>query len=224
MPAPCDKRSDHQRHVMLCGRRHQVAQMVADDVFHLPVRQHTGLGPPGGAGGVEEPRRMIMCHVRGDRHRRAVRRQRIPLQHPRPDRNLQLARGVFRLCRHRMIGECGIEDVHRGTGRCCEIRHLRRGQAEIRRHPHRAEHPRCEHRLKNGVGVARVQQHPVAVLYPARGQSTGRHLDPVGKLRPGPGAVTPDQCRPAGKASRALQQQMREIACRDQRRGSRIDT
>ena len=64
------QRRHHQRDVMLGRRRHQVAQMVADDVFHLAVRQHARLRPPGGAGGIEEPRRMIMRHVGSARRAR----------------------------------------------------------------------------------------------------------------------------------------------------------
>ena len=70
------QRRDHQRNVVLRRAGHQVAQMVADDVIHLAMRQHARFWPPGGAGGVEEPRRMVAIHVgrTGDdrRHRSAI--------------------------------------------------------------------------------------------------------------------------------------------------------
>jgi hypothetical protein len=69
-----------------------------------------------------------------------------------------------------------------------------------------------------------MQQHAVAMPYAARRERPGRCLDPSGEPRPGPGFITPDDCRPIGEASRGLQQQMREVAGRDQRNGSMIET
>ena len=40
------QRRHDQRDVVLGGARHQVAQMVADDEFHLPMRQHAAFGRP----------------------------------------------------------------------------------------------------------------------------------------------------------------------------------
>ncbi len=216
-PRAMRQRRHHQRDVLLGRRRHQVAQMVADDVFHLAVRQHARLRPTGRAGGIEEPCRMVMRHVGSARELRVVRRQQVPFQRPRPDGNFQPARGIFRFRRRGMVGERRIEDMHRRTGRRRQIRHFRRGQPEIRRYPHRAEHPRCEHCLQDGVGIARVQQHAVAGSHAARRQGTGCRLDPRREFGPGPGALPPDDCGPVGKAPRGLQQQMCEVADRDQR-------
>jgi hypothetical protein len=69
-----------------------------------------------------------------------------------------------------------------------------------------------------------MQQHTIAVLHALRCQRPGRRLDPGGELSPGPGLLAPDDRRPVRKTSRGLQQQMREVAGRDQRNGSRIDT
>jgi hypothetical protein len=69
-----------------------------------------------------------------------------------------------------------------------------------------------------------VQQHAVAVPHAARRQRPGGTLDAGGELRPGPGLVSPDDCRPIGKTPRGLQQQMREVAGRDQCNFSRIET
>ena len=43
------QRRHHQRRILLGRVRHQVAQMVAHDIIHLPVRQHARFRPPGGA-------------------------------------------------------------------------------------------------------------------------------------------------------------------------------
>ncbi len=69
-----------------------------------------------------------------------------------------------------------------------------------------------------------MQQHAIAMQYAARVQRAGGRLDTGGELRPSPGLLTPDDRRAFGEATRALQQQMREVAGRDQRNGSRIET
>ena len=57
------QRRHHQRGVLLRRARHQIAQMVADHVFHLPMRQHAGLRSSRGPRGVEEPRRIIAIDI-----------------------------------------------------------------------------------------------------------------------------------------------------------------
>jgi len=69
-----------------------------------------------------------------------------------------------------------------------------------------------------------MQQDAIAMPHAERIQRPGGRLDAGGELRPGPGMVTPDDRRAFGEATRALQQQMREVAGRDQRNGSRIET
>jgi hypothetical protein len=69
-----------------------------------------------------------------------------------------------------------------------------------------------------------MEQNPVAVLHAARGQTAGRRLDTGVEVSPCPGGVAPDQRGPVGKPPRGLDQQMREVGSRDQRRGSRMDT
>ena len=175
MPAPCDSGATTSETSVLRRAGHQVAQMVADDVFHLPMRQHAGLRPPRGAGGIEEPRRMVAIDI-GRRARSACRTS-ASVSHvssPSPIETCSRARGIFRPRRRRMLGERGIEDMHRRAGGLRQICHLRRRQPEIGRHPHRAQHPRREHRLEHRVGIARVQQHPIAMPHAARRQRAGR--------------------------------------------------
>jgi hypothetical protein len=69
-----------------------------------------------------------------------------------------------------------------------------------------------------------VQQHTVAVPNAARRQRARRSLDTGGKLRPGPGLLAPDDRRPGRKTPGGLQQQMCEVAGRDQCNFSRIET
>ena len=158
------QRRDHQGHVVLRGAGHQVAQVVADDVLHLAVRQHARLGAAGRAGGVEEPRRMVVrdiCRALSSASSPPARPTRHQSKSPagRPD--------FPPSPRRRVLGVDRIEDVHRGAGGFRQIRDLRRGQAKIRRHPYRTEHPRGEHRLEHGVGIARVQQDAVAMPHAA---------------------------------------------------------
>ncbi len=198
--------------------------MVADHVFHLPMRQHAGLRPPGRAGGIEEPRRMVVRDVGGSRHRRPVRRQRIPFQHPRPDGNLQLASGIFRLRGRRMVGE-------RGSRKCAPRRPTmtrdtppRAGSGENSSAPR----PRRASTMRTSSPARRSNCGRAA----ARGRHAARRVPPSAPPPPGRGAtnapksrsVAPDQRRAIGKAPRRLQQQMREVAGRDQRKGSRIET
>ena len=224
------QRRHHQRGILLRRRRHQVAQMVADDIIHLAMRQHAGLGPAGGAGGVEEPGRMVAVHVGRPGQLRGVRRRTPPSRRRRRRRwKSPAGRPGFPLAAAAAwSGKAVVEDMHRGAGGLRQIGDLRRRQAEIGRHPDRADHPRREHRLQHGVGVARVQQDPVAVAHAARRQRGGRGLDPVAKRCPGPGGVAPDDRRPVGKPPRGLDQQRGEVGGRDQprgqRSGSRIET
>ncbi len=207
----------HQRGVLFRRARHQIAEMVADNVFHLPMRQHAGLRSPRGARGIEEPRRIIAIDIDRTFDCHASGRQRLPRQLAITDRNMQPHTRVFRARRGRVLRKRHIEDMHRRARGLCEIRHFRRRQPEIRRHPHRAEHPRCEHRLQHRIRVPRVQQHPIAMPHAMRSERTGRALNPAGKLRPGPHALAPDDRRPLRKPPRRLQQQMCEVAGRDQR-------
>ena len=177
---------------------------------------------------------MVAVHIDAVPHSGgAVGRQGFPIrftgQIPPADADMQMRGGVFLPGRLLMLGEGGVEYMGRGAGGLREIRDLRRGQAEIGRHPDRADGPAGPHRLDHGVGIARVHQHAVALVHAARGQRPGGGMNPGGKLRPGPGGIPPDQRRAAGEAPRGLLQQMREVARGYQRpllqrRGSRIDT
>jgi hypothetical protein len=55
-------------------------------------------------------------------------------------------------------------------------------------------------------------------------QRAGSGLNAGGELRPGPGLLPPDDGRPVRKPAGRLQQEIGEIAGRDQRAASRIET
>ena len=54
------QRRNYQRGIGVGRARHQVAQVVRHHERHLPVGEHGGLGSPGGAGGEEEPARIVV--------------------------------------------------------------------------------------------------------------------------------------------------------------------
>ena len=195
--------------------------MVADDIIQLAMRQHARFRAASGAGRVEKPRRMIAIDIRRPCDAISAGGEPFPVL---SDRELQPAVGVFRFCRRRMLGERVVEDVHGRAGGCREIRNLRRCQAEVCRHPDRAQHPGREHRFQHRVGVARMQQNPVAMPHTTRRQTPRRGLDPGVELSPCPGRIAPDQRGPAGKPPRRLDQEVRQIGGGDQRNGSRIET
>ena len=219
------QRCDHQRSVMLRGGRHQVAQMVADDIIHLPMRQNARLRTPGRARCIEEPSRMVAIHIRRPIQPGLVSGERFPVRRTVPaNGNLQPAGGIFRPRDGGVIRESGIEDVDGRTGGLRQVRHLGRRQAEVGRHPNSADHPRREHRFQHGVGVPRVQQHPVAMTHTLRRQGGGGTLDPIKEPGPVPGLVTPDDRRPVGKTAGGLDQHRRQVGGWNQRSGSRIET
>jgi hypothetical protein len=69
-----------------------------------------------------------------------------------------------------------------------------------------------------------MQEYSVAVADAMRGQRGGCCLNPIAERRPTPGRIPPDDRRTIRKPPSGLDQQMREVAGRDQRNGSRIDT
>ena len=204
------QRRDHQRHVVLGGAGHQVAQMVADDVLHLPMRQHARLRPAGGAGGVEEPGRMIAGDIRRLCHRRPPPPP--ASSHSAPMRNLQPASRVFRSCRGRVRRGTPVENVHRGAGGLSPDKRPPAGSGgnSSAPRPRRASRSRTSSPARRW-SCARAAARDRHAARRARPDAAGGGLDPGGELRPGPGPVAPDDRRPVGKAPRGLQQQMREV-------------
>ena len=194
--------------------------MVADDIIHLPVRQHARLRLARWCRRYRRTRRDDRDRHRpvgsvssGARHSASQSSASLP-----PMEISNRHAGFSDRAAHGMIREGAVEDVDGGAGGLCQISDLRRGEPKVRRHPHRAEHPCRKHRLQHGVGVARMQQNPVAVTHTTFSKRGGRRLDPVTKRLPGPCGIAPDDRRPVGKPAGGLDQQRSKVGGRDQRR------
>ena len=162
------QRRHHQRDVVLRGCRHQVAKMIAD---HIIPSGHGSAPRPWGA------RWSLMCRkttpddhgphrLAGSVCRHGWRR--FPSHRAAAaDGDLQPASRVFRCAAAHVSGKARVEDVHRGAGGSCQVGNLGRRQPEIGRHPGRADHPGREHCFQHGVGVAGMEQNPVAMTHTA---------------------------------------------------------
>ena len=129
------------------------------------------------------------------------------------DGKIQPGRRVFRPRPPPRVRETHCRNCTAAPRGLCQICDLGRGQAEIGRHPNRTQHPRREHGLEHGVGVARRAENPIAMLHAAFRQCAGGSLDTRGELRPCPGLVAPDKRRPVGKPPRRLRTAVREVRC-----------
>ena len=139
---------------------------------------------------------------------------------------LQPARRGFRL-RPRVAwsGKASSKICTDGAGGLRQIGDLRRGQAEIGRHPDRAQHPGREHRLQHGVGIARMQQNAIACRTPRAASAAGAAWTRRLNSRPGPDRVAPDDRAAVREPRVRSDQQMREIDWSGSAQtGSRIDT
>ena len=131
--------------------------MVVDDKSHLPMGQNAALGPARGAGGIEEPGRMVAIHIGGQRHRRGLtfRDQILPRKAGAiANGDIQHAGGIFRAARSAMFREGHIEYLRLAARRPGQIGGFRRAQAEIRRHPNRANQPAGPDTFENRVVIA----------------------------------------------------------------------
>ena len=211
---PMRQRRHHQRGIALRQPRHQVRDVVRHHEGELPMRQRAALGPPRGAGGVEQPGGMVPFHRRGLRDRRvaAFRHQVIPGQaRPFPDRDVEHARAVLRARCRAVFWEAGVEDVRAATGIGGEVGHLRRAQAEIGRHPDRADQPAGPTGFEDGIAVPGMDQHTVALADPPCTQRPRRGGHALSQFGPTPAPVPPDQRRAVRQPPRGLQQQARQV-------------
>ena len=224
MPAPCDSGATTSETSCSVVAGHQVAQMVADDVFHLPMRQHAGLRPPGGAGGVEEPRRMVVRDIGRARHRRSA--PAASASHSSPaNGNLQPAGRVFRLRRRRMIRERRIEDVHRWRRRTTPDTPPPAGSGGNSSAP--------TPRRASTTRTSSPARHWNCARAAARGRHAARRAPPAHPPPPGPARRTPPRSRCASRQMIAGRSGNRRAVCNSRcarllvgisADGSRIDT
>ena len=203
---------------MLIQPRHQIGDMIVDDKSHLPMGQDAPLGPARGAGGIKEPGRMIPIHIGGQRHGRSLAfcDQILPGKASAiANRNIQPAGRVFRAAGSAMVGEGHIEDLRLAAGRPGQIGGLWRAQAEIRRHPNRANQPAGPNTLENRVVVARMDQHAIPGANPARAQPGSGGTGAGRDFRPTPDPITPDQAGAVRQAAGGLQQHGAQVGSRD---------
>ena len=204
------QRRHHQRGIGLRGTRHQVGEMVGDDEGHLAMGQHGRLGTSGGARSEEEPAGIVVVDRRILDLDAGLRRDHVAhgalaktaVTDP-PD---EFERRIGR--RHRVIRKVAMAQEGLGAGGAGEIGDLIRHQAEIGRHPHRAEPERREHRPEHLVAVFGMNQDAFALDYPTRGEAGGERRHGSVDLAPSPGFVAPDEADTVAMAAGILGQEM----------------
>ena len=180
--------------------------------------QNTALGPARGARGIEEPGRMIAIHIGGQRHGRSLAfcDQILPGKTCTfANRDIQPAGWVFRAAGGAMFREGHIKNLCLAARRPSQIGGLWRAQAEIRRHPNRANQPAGPNAFENRVIVARMDQHAIASANPARAQAGSGGTGPCGDFSPVPDPVAPDQPGAVRQAAGSLQQHGAQVGSRD---------
>ena len=212
------KRRDHQGRIILGQPRHQISDVVIDDKSHLPMGQNTALGPARSAGGIKEPGRMIAIHIGGQGQGRglAFRDQILPGKaRTFANGDIQPAGRIFRAAGSAMFGEGHIKNLRLAAGRPGQIGGFRRAQAEVRRHPNRADQPAGPDTFENRVVIARMDQHAVAGANAARAQAGSGGTGPCRDLCPLPNPVPPDQAGAVRQAAGSLQQHGAQVGSRD---------
>ena len=207
------QRRHHQRGVLFGGAGHQVGEMVGDDKGHLAVGQHRRLGASRGAGGEEEPAGVVVVDRgvldlgagMGSDRRAYGDLAEGPLADP-PD---EFERGIGG--GHRVIGKIAVAQERSGAGGGREPGHFVRHQAEVGRHPDRAQTKGCEHRPEHLVAVLRVDQDAVALADAARAQCRRQRRHRSIDLAPGPGPVAPDEALAVAMPPCVLGQEMGQI-------------
>ena len=199
------QRGDDERNVVLGGAGHEVAQVVRDDEGELPVGEDAGLGAAGGAGGVEEPGRVVAVHVGQGGRGRVGLGQRVPLfAHVDRDAGGRASGGVG--------GERGVEQVHGRAGGLREVGDLGRGEADVGGHEHGADGPAGPERFEQRPAVAGMDEHAVAAG-DAAGEQAGRGIvDPALEGGPGPDVAALDQGGVVREASGRLAEKGGEVA------------
>ena len=207
------QRRDHQRGIGLRRARHQVGEMICHHKGHLAVGEHRRLGAAGGAGGEEEPAGIVVidrcvidlgARMIGDHAAHGFFAKR-PLADP-PD---EFQRGIGG--RLGVIRKIAMAQKSLRAGGGGEIGDLVRHQAEIGRHPDRAEPKGREHRPEHLVAIFGMHQDAVALGDAPRGEARRQRGDVAVDLAPGPGSVAPDEARAVAMAAGILGQHMRQV-------------
>ena len=180
--------------------------------------QNAALGPARGAGGIEEPGRMVAIHIGGQSHGRSLAfgDQILPGKASAiANRDIQHAGRVFRAAGSAMFREGHIENLRFAARRPGQIGGFRRAQAKIGRHPNRANQPACPNAFENRVVVARMDQHAIPRANAARAQAGSGGTGPRRDLGPVPDPVAPDQPGAVRQAAGGLQQHGAQVGSRD---------
>ncbi|KAF1852476.1 hypothetical protein Lal_00037208 [Lupinus albus] len=209
------QRCHYQRARLMREARQQVGQVVGHHEGHLAVREHARLGMAGGAGGVEEPQRIIVIDFGlAERFAAAIGHQRFVIEFARPcvgqgHHMFECGRGGF----HRIDirRETAVVQHHAGAAGLAEIGGLGRRDAEIGRHPDHAHLEGGPGTLEDLLVVARVDQHLVALLDAAPGEGVGQCIDTGIDLAPGDQAVAAIGCALRQDQSRLLRKAARHV-------------
>ena len=161
---------------------------------------------------------MITIHIGGQRQGRglAFRDQILPGKASAiANRDIQHAGRVFRAAGSAMFREGHIKNLRLAARRPSQIGGFWRAQAEIGRHPNRADQPAGPNAFENRVVVARMDQHAIPRANAARAQAGSGGTGAGRDFRPVPDPVAPDQPRAVGQAAGSLQQHGAQVGSRD---------
>lgn len=181
------QRRDHQRGVLLGGPGRQVGEMVGDDKPHLAVGQHGRLGTACRAGREEEPAGVVVLDGcvgnRGagmSRNRLAHRALAEAAIATDPPAEVGAAHGSC------MIGKVAVAQEGLRAGRGRKIGDFVRHQAEVGRHPYRAQAKGGKHRPEHLLAILGMNEDAVALFDPARLERGRKRGDFVIDLAPAP--------------------------------------
>ncbi len=196
------------------GSRHQVAEMVGDHESHLAMGQDGGFRAPGRSGRKEEPAWAVAVHRRGRNglafmpaHERVV----VLTEPGRADRDdePQIRDGAAHGLR--MLRKVAVADHGGCAARLCQIGHLARSLAKIRRHPNGAEPEAGEHGFEHLIAVLRLHQHTIS-LPDSLGRKSRRHgIDAPVEIGPCPRALAPDEACFRPMPPRRLAEEMGKV-------------
>src|SRR5215831_3749013 len=186
--------------------------MVGDDKAHLAMGQYCRLGAARRARSEEEPAGIVMLHSGVLNRRAGMGRNRLA--------HRTLAESALRADppgevgagnRSCLIGKLAVAQKGLCAGSAREIGHFVRHQAEIGRHPHRAETKGGKHRPEHLLAILRMHEYAVVLSDAARAKSGRKRGDLGIDLAPGPGSVSPDESGPLAEPARILGQHVGEV-------------